>query len=194
MEKKSEKMIPSKGQIVYDPKLCTGCLTCEIVCSAFKNNGKIRPEISRIKVTMKIFSGEEDNFEPIICYQCDDPKCLLACPVDGAFYICEITGARVINESSCIGCKICIEACSQQFKPPRIIFDIEKKVAIKCDLCDGDPQCVKWCPNGALKYISLSEFRKLGSKHKLDFHESDFGPDFDPSKRSEMTFKKIYSQ
>ena len=33
-----------------------------------------------------------------------------------------------------------------------IVFVPEKKVVIKCDLCDGDPVCVKFCPTGAIKY------------------------------------------
>lgn len=27
-----------------------------------------------------------------------------------------------------------------------------KNVAIKCDLCGGDPECMKHCPEGALVY------------------------------------------
>jgi len=30
-------------------------------------------------------------------------------------------------------------------------------VAIKCDLCNGDPECVKVCIPKAIQYISLKE-------------------------------------
>ncbi len=37
-----------------------------------------------------------------------------------------------------------------------IVFDAERRVSGKCDLCGGDPECVKQCPasgNGALGYV-----------------------------------------
>lgn len=27
----------------------------------------------------------------------------------------------------------------------------------KCDLCDGDPTCVKACPTGAIKYVDVED-------------------------------------
>ena len=29
---------------------------------------------------------------------------------------------------------------------------IKTKKIIKCDLCNGSPECVKWCETGAIKY------------------------------------------
>ena len=34
-----------------------------------------------------------------------------------------------------------------------IHFDREAGVAGKCDLCGGDPACVRFCTSGALRYI-----------------------------------------
>jgi carbon-monoxide dehydrogenase iron sulfur subunit len=31
----------------------------------------------------------------------------------------------------------------------------EEKLVIICDLCDGDPQCVKHCPEKAIQYVDL---------------------------------------
>jgi Fe-S-cluster-containing hydrogenase component 2 len=28
---------------------------------------------------------------------------------------------------------------------------------IKCDLCDGDPKCVKYCSTGAIEYLDETE-------------------------------------
>jgi Fe-S-cluster-containing hydrogenase component 2 len=36
-------------------------------------------------------------------------------------------------------------------------IDRVKKVAVTCDLCGGDPTCVKFCPTGALLYLSSEE-------------------------------------
>jgi Fe-S-cluster-containing hydrogenase component 2 len=33
-----------------------------------------------------------------------------------------------------------------------ISINPDKKEMIKCDLCEGNPQCVKWCPTGALEF------------------------------------------
>jgi Fe-S-cluster-containing hydrogenase component 2 len=30
--------------------------------------------------------------------------------------------------------------------------------AFTCDLCNGDPQCVKYCPEGALHYMTAKDF------------------------------------
>ncbi len=38
-----------------------------------------------------------------------------------------------------------------------IRIDPVKHVAIKCDLCDGDPECVKRCPEKAVQYIDAKE-------------------------------------
>jgi Fe-S-cluster-containing dehydrogenase component len=118
-----------------------------------------------------------------------------ACPVEGAMYIDVKSHARVINDDICAGCRQCIEACGQNFDPPRIKFDENKNVAIKCDLCGMDPQCVRWCPNGAIKYINLSEFQKTGRRYHQDFQEpytKDFGPDYEAFKGNEMTYEKLY--
>ena len=37
---------------------------------------------------------------------------------------------------------------SLQFDMIWLNDDTEK--AFKCDLCDGEPQCVRWCPSGAI--------------------------------------------
>ena len=34
-----------------------------------------------------------------------------------------------------------------------IAADIENKTITKCDLCDGAPACVQWCPTDAIRYI-----------------------------------------
>lgn len=188
------KTPPSQGYIVYDPSLCTGCLSCEAACSAYHGGGTVRPSMSLITIEMDIFSGRETNFEPKPCLQCDEPQCLLACPVE-AIAVDPETGARVVEETLCIGCKSCIEACGEAFTPPRIRFNTESNTAVKCDLCGGDPQCVRWCPNGALRYVNRGEFLEQGGVYKQTFTEpytKDFGPDYDAFKGNELSRDKLY--
>jgi Fe-S-cluster-containing dehydrogenase component len=58
------------------------------------------------------------------------------------------TGAVVIVSARCVGCKMCMLACPFG----QIYFNTREKVSSKCDLCDGDPNCVKHCISGALQF------------------------------------------
>ena len=75
-------------------------------------------------------------------------------------------GQIIINFSRCVGCKICLNVCSfiheEEFNPQlaRLYIymdpftgEAEGKVLETCDLCGGSPQCIRWCPFGALKYL-----------------------------------------
>ena len=95
--------------------------------------------IQVVAPVLKIFEAEGYT-----CKQCQSPECLSICPT-GALYINEKTGARVIDPETCSGCKLCIQACPQYPNSP-IRYDADRNICVKCDLCDGEPQCVKFCP------------------------------------------------
>jgi Fe-S-cluster-containing hydrogenase component 2 len=118
---------------------------------------------------------------------------MLGCPVEGAMSVDPQTGARLINESKCPeDCKKCRDACGLYFDPPRILFHPDKKACVKCDLCQGKPECVKWCPNGALRYINRSEFVEHGQQYRFSFveaFEKDFGPAFEPFEGPKWRYK-----
>ncbi len=49
---------------------------------------------------------------------------------------------------------------------------------MKCDLCEGDPECVKYCPYGAIEYLpvdeaerkqQLQELENLGKSYNVTF-------------------------
>ena len=143
--------------LVFDPALCTGCGTCMMACSTIWNDGKSAPALSRISLNRNPFGTSDDNYSPNPCLQCVDAPCMKACP-RGAIRIDRTSGtrARIVDEKLCIGIQACIKACPYEEK--RIAFDPEKKKALKCHLCNGDPQCVKWCPNGALKFVGPPAF------------------------------------
>ncbi len=135
--------------IFVDKALCCGCRICEMACSNANCEGRNTSSLARLSVEKEYIKGD---FQPKACYQCSDPPCLKVCPV-GALQVDTQSGtfARIIDESKCIGCQQCIEACKQYFHPPRPKFDEQKNHSIKCHLCFGDPQCVKFCPMGALR-------------------------------------------
>ena len=127
-----------------DPQKCTGCLQCEMACS-YEKTGVINPAKSRIK----IFNFEAEGRKvPYTCTQCAEAWCLQACPVE-AIKLDKNTGAKVVFEDTCVGCKVCTIACP--FGTVNYMADVGK--VQKCDLCAGDPACAKACPTGAITYI-----------------------------------------
>jgi len=130
--------------LVVDPDACTGCRVCELVCS-FYHTKEFNPERSRIRIIKDDSMGIN---VPMVCQQCEKPLCVEACPVE-AIQKDEQTGVVTINEEKCIGCKLCVLACP--FGGTSI--DPELGLAIKCDLCGGDPQCAKYCITKAISYV-----------------------------------------
>jgi carbon-monoxide dehydrogenase iron sulfur subunit len=120
-----------------DARFCDNCRMCELVCSLNKS-GVVNPYLARIRVA---YSEEEGAPAPVICRHCTDARCQLACPVPGAMYVEEATAALIIDESKCTRCMACVSACP--FDAIRVGPGGE---VLKCDLCHGEPVCVKHCP------------------------------------------------
>jgi len=80
---------------------------------------------------------------------CDDAWCLEICPA-AAINRNESTGAIEIDSKRCAGCKMCILACPFG----NIHFDKINMVSRKCNLCQGEPNCVAHCISGALQYVT----------------------------------------
>ena len=125
------------GLIRLDVKRCKGCRYCESVCS-YAHTGAITPTRSRIRIKSDPLKGRD---VPVVCQQCKEEPCVKACPF-GAIVEDEKLGIVVIHEEDCKGCGACKEVC-----PFGAIFiDSNSGKALKCDLCGGDPLCVKICP------------------------------------------------
>lgn len=131
--------------IARDYLKCSGCRKCEIACSLHHEN-KIWPEASRIRVFMLVPGAEFPHF----CAQCDGYPCVKSCPVE-ALSVSEETGAVLVDREKCTGCGQCIDAC-----PGKIphIHPTENYVLI-CDLCEGDPECVKVCREGGWSVLKV---------------------------------------
>lgn len=69
---------------------------------------------------------------------------MTACPVE-AITIAP-TGAKVVVDSRCVGCKLCTIACPYG----TIFYNVDTHKAFKCNLCGGDPQCARACPTEAI--------------------------------------------
>ncbi len=133
------------------PEKCTGCRECSLACSLFHFN-----ECNPKKAAITIVRDEFRKYEvPIVCFQCEDPVCLKYCH-QNAYSIQD--GIVVRDEDRCIGCRMCAVLC-----PYNAITSFEGEI-IKCDLCDGDPICIKYCSTGAIAY--LDETAELEGRRK----------------------------
>lgn len=132
-----------------DIEKCTGCRTCEAVCS-LKNTNRVQPSRSRIKVIRYEKRGEYHNYIPMVCQQCSIALCMDVCPTNAISRDAAL-GAMLVDDKACVGCRICNMACPVG----GISIDPVSNVAFKCELCEGDPECVKYCDIGALSYVSL---------------------------------------
>ena len=95
------------------------------------------------------------------CLQAGCAKCEETCP-EGAIKRAQIEVSAVdgqaasgyvlkVDEALCTNCGDCYEAC-----PYDVIHEHpDRAVAFKCDLCDGEPQCIAFCQNPNVLAVGL---------------------------------------
>lgn len=133
--------------LVFNPAKCNGCKECEKACIASKKSS-VAVGKTRIKI-----EKDGDTYKAMVCVHCEHcppsevcPSALLEFHEDGKHW--------TLDEHRCFACMACIPHCPYD----GIFFEEEFGVetAYMCDLCGGDPKCVKACPEGA---FALSEAR-----------------------------------
>jgi carbon-monoxide dehydrogenase iron sulfur subunit len=133
------------AKVLYiDHDKCTGCRLCELVC-AVSHDGISNPARSRIRV-MKWEA--EGLYVPMTCQQCQDAPCLNVCPVKAISQEAG-TGRVLVDYNVCIGCRSCVSVCPFG----AMSFNTTDRRVLKCDLCGGDPQCVRFCDVKAVDFI-----------------------------------------
>lgn len=127
---------------------CTGCRQCEIACSLTHEN-VIWPGASRVRV----YEFPPSIEIPVLCYQCPDVPCVRECPAD-ALSVDEETLTVAVDSSKCLritegtDCRVCADVCPGS----TIRMHPSEDVPMFCDLCGGDPECVKVCPTATVTY------------------------------------------
>jgi Fe-S-cluster-containing hydrogenase component 2 len=151
--------------VMISRKKCTGCHMCELACSAW-HEGAYRPTAARLRVECDPTSAEIRGFT---CLQTGCAKCEEACPEDaigrreitlrptGVYAARKKLGAEVaglilvVDEEKCTNCGDCYDAC-----PYGVIGEhAGTGKAFKCDLCEGDPQCIAFCQNPHVLAVDL---------------------------------------
>jgi len=138
--------------LVIHPEKCNGCRDCETACAS-RSAEKGFSGRSCIRVVNE--SPDDTFFLPMTCQQCEDPPCLAACPNEAIFRD-DAFDRVMINHHKCVGCGMCVSACP--FGAMRL--DEERGKSYKCDLCGGDPECVRACREGALEYSGFFRLNK----------------------------------
>jgi hydrogenase-4 component A len=88
--------------VIAEPALCIGCNTCMAACSTVHRAAGLQ-SLPRLTVTR-----DAGRTAPMLCRQCEDAPCARVCPVNA---ITHGEDAIVLNETLCVGCKLCAIAC-----------------------------------------------------------------------------------
>lgn len=134
---------------------CLGCRLCEWECmyansgldGMFKLKGRAGEFLPRIRV-----EGDDpmDIHFAVNCRHCTQAICVKSC-IAGALSKTD-EGMVIINKDKCVGCFTCVLVCPYGAIMPAA----DGKAAQKCMLCTdnrfGEPNCVKYCPNGAIVF------------------------------------------
>lgn len=122
--------------LVVQLENCTGCRSCMLMCS-FVHTDAFCYDDARLRVVKNESRGQST---PLVCRNCEDAPCIDVCPVEAIRREPDSQWV-ILHEDACTGCGACVEVCPYH----AIHIHPLSGVALKCDFCGGDPQCVKVC-------------------------------------------------
>jgi Fe-S-cluster-containing dehydrogenase component/DMSO reductase anchor subunit len=140
---------------IFDHNRCVNCNACRAAC-VLENGLTIQPR------TIFIYNSDAEDLFPLInlsmaCSHCESAVCMKGCPAS-AYERDPLTGAVIVDEKKCIGCRYCQWNCP--YDAPK--FDSERNIVSKCNLCNTglkegrEPACSSACPTGALAFGQLT--------------------------------------
>lgn len=143
--------VPIKNYgFVIDNRKCIGCHACSVAC---KSENEVPLGVNRtwVKyVETGRFPDSRRHFQVTRCNHCANPPCVRICPTQAMYQ--RTDGIVEFDNSVCIGCKACMQACPYD----AIYIDPNTKTAAKCHYCAHrteiglEPACVVVCPEHAI--------------------------------------------
>ncbi len=140
--------------ILVDEARCSGCRACELACVARRDQ-----RFGTADARVRVVKVEADGIDrPSLCRQCADAPCVAECPT-GALTTTD--GSRTIHFSpdDCIVCPACAAACPFE----AVFVDAATGMPLICDLCGGDPACIRRCATGALSWAEQAPERRAAA-------------------------------
>ena len=137
-------------KLIFHPENCIQCHACELACVKWR---ELEDGVQYRRVSAK-FEGAYPMPKLMTrsdaCLHCEDPACAATCPV-GAITKNE-DGIVLVDRDSCIGCRLCYDACPVQV--PQFGADGTMQ---KCDMCIGTdgPYCAAVCPTRAIELVEV---------------------------------------
>lgn len=145
-----------------DLSSCIGCRTCQVACKDRRDIQVAGPRLRRVD------SFECGTYPDVAmfhlntsCNHCESPACVANCPT-GAMIKRDEDGIVYVDESVCIGCGTCANACP--YGAPKV--SEERGVTSKCNFCmdyldeGGRPACVDACLMRCLDFGDIAELRE----------------------------------
>ncbi len=133
--------------ILVDTTQCIGCMSCEEACA--DRWGFPHTEVHELSCEKNtVVQQWGGTYVPRLCMHCEEPACASVCPVGALHKTAE--GPVVYDESKCIGCRYCMQACA--FQIPKYQWNKANPHITKCDMCfertenGKQPACVEACP------------------------------------------------
>ena len=134
--------------LTIDRAKCTGCGACQMICSIAKK-GTVMPSDARIRIRR---AGGIDTQYAVVCQHCAEPVCVSAC-MRGIIDKDPGTGVISRRTEDCFACAACRVMCPVG----AVTYDRDQEAFVTCDLCGGDPVCVKVCPTQALRFEDVHQ-------------------------------------
>jgi Fe-S-cluster-containing hydrogenase component 2 len=128
--------------LAFHSDKCNGCKECEKACV------KAHPSsVASGRPRLKIEQDKSKKYKMTACLHCETcppsdlcPSALFEFHADGKYW--------TLDEQRCFACMSCLPVCPVGGVFFEGQFGVE--TAYICDLCGGDPACIKVCPKGAL--------------------------------------------
>lgn len=164
---------PHHWVMLVDLRRCIGCQACVVACKSENNvpPGIFRtwvevvetgsmiadPQGSVVTSAARFTSTVKRSPLPRLCNHCDNPPCVIVCPVKATFK--RDDGPVIIDYTKCIGCGICIQSCPYDAR----YFNTVQQTADKCTFCVHRldrgllPACVTSCVGRARVFGDLND-------------------------------------